>query len=136
MRRFGANTFRWVNGFDIVPTLPPDLPALESYLQLPAERTLWRTLDGQCAKAAGPLLADCPAAAGGGGGGDDERARRKGGKGRDADREARCPFTLSDHRLWRALEALGGCVQRQAEAGGDACAAAAMAAILPNINRS
>ncbi|KAI8472865.1 MAG: Alpha/Beta hydrolase protein [Monoraphidium minutum] len=38
MRRFGDVTFRYVHGLDVVPTLPPNIPGIEPYVQLPADR--------------------------------------------------------------------------------------------------
>jgi len=119
MRRFGAITYRWVNGFDIVPTLPPELPGMEPFKQLPADSTLWRTLNGDCLKASGTLLLDCPP-------GFD--TKRKG-------KEERCSYNLGDHRLAKALSTLGSCVASLAEASGDkACTPRIVEAILRGTN--
>lgn len=130
MRRFGGVTFRWVNGFDIVPTLPPEV--LGPFQQLPPSATLWRTLGGACTKAAGALLADCPppaavaAALGGGDARGDKQRERRGG-GRD---EGRCRFVVADHRLFKGLGALGACAAAGARARGDACAPRVISAVL------
>jgi hypothetical protein len=94
----------------------------EPFRQLPAETTLWRTLNGQCVKASGPLLLDCPPASSTAvtepveeeeAGKDGKRAKRRS--------KERCSFVMSDHRLFKALASLGRCVAAEAEAAGDAC---------------
>lgn len=168
MRRLGNATFRWVHGLDVVPTLPPSLGA-EPFVQLPAEQTLWRTLGGQCVKAAGPLLLDCPPGGGGvaaamiaaasvdAAGSSDgvesaaaaamaaaeaaqlEGGGRKRGRKGDANLEAgapagggRCRYVIADHRLYRAVEALARCAEADAAHRGDACAARAARAAVPD----
>ena len=132
MRRLGNVTYRWVNGFDIVPTLPPTLPGMvEPFQQLPADQTLWRTISGQCVKASGPLLRDCldeadqPSFRSSGGGGGGNRWKRS------KPRQERCTFVLQDHRMFKALGALGTCAADAAAARGAACAAAAVRKLLP-----
>jgi hypothetical protein len=143
MKRFGPVTFRWQNGFDLVPSLPPQLPGMSGapFVQLPAEATLWRTVGGACLKATAGLLVDCPApaaveaaeAAGLAGEGEDEeagKAAKKDGK-RARGREERCSYVVGDHRLYKALGALGRCVAAEARARGDACMPQVVEAILP-----
>lgn len=125
MLRFGAITFRWINGLDLVPTLPPELPKMEPFKQLPADQTLWRTIRGQCVKASGPLLLDCPP----GYGGDRDRDEERKGKRK---KEERCTYSVGDHRLYKALNALGSCVTNEAQARGDSCTPLVIKAILPD----
>jgi hypothetical protein len=130
MKRMGSITYRWVNGFDVVPTLPPTLPGMvEPFQQLPADQTLWRTglPGGGCAKAAGPLLRECLDEAdisllGGGGRWGLKRAKPRG---------ERCTFVLSDHRMFKMLGALGACAADAAGGRGDACAAGAVRGLMP-----
>ncbi|GBF95574.1 lipase [Raphidocelis subcapitata] len=133
MRRFGDVTFRWVNGLDIVPTLPPDLPGMaEPFRQLPADSTLWRTLNGRCVKASGPLLLDCPPASEAAPAEEEDAGKDgKRGKRRTKGREERCSFVMADHRLYKALASLGRCVAAEAEAAGDLCTQQLVASYMP-----
>jgi hypothetical protein len=130
----------------------------EPFQQLPADRTLWRTLGGQCVKAVGPLLLDCPphseaapaaAADGSGVGSEPEGAvaatgaaeeeasgagggrRGGGGKRRGRGREERCTYVVADHRLYKAVAALGRCLVAEAEAAGDACTPQVVRELMP-----
>jgi len=151
MAQLGAVTFRYHNGFDLVPTLPPELPGMsEPFRQLPAEATLWRTIGGACLKATGGLLVDCPggaaveaaeaaAAAAGlavGEGSEEEETEEAASSSkpdvqRKKQRKERCSYSLGDHRLMKYLGALGRCVMAQAKAEGDQCMPQVLEAILP-----
>jgi hypothetical protein len=147
MKRLGGVTHRWVNGADIVPTLPPPLPGMaEPFQQLPAAETLWRARDGACAKAVGAQLLDCPAAAaaaaaGGEPAGEEggapaaeedaaaagaggKRGGAGGGRRRGKGREERCSYAVGDHRLVKTLLALSRCAAAEAEGEGGECATA------------
>lgn len=154
MRRFGDITFRYINGMDLIPTLPPDLPGLETqYKQLPADRTLYRTIGGQCLKAnaTNGLLDECPAGYTRSDKAKAEKAKaekakaekakagnkkpppKAKGRGGGKEERERCAWAVGDHRLYKALDALGACVVRDAAKSGGGCAAVAVRAILPQL---